>query len=215
LFVCFIAPANPKVGSGHASLFREYFINYLGVVDLLWVPVSLVVLTRIVLLNRKSTNQHSIGFFISVSIIFLLISTELHQLFSVYTRSCDYTINHLIDNSMEVFSKLEKRREDLVENQMILLLIFLKFWHVAFIAAFLTFMVLRYLETGYISYDQISSILYNFNYLFLFNLSFFIFYHKNLLYFMLQSIPAIYGCSTTRSYLVDIFNCLTINLLSL
>jgi len=101
----------------------------------------------------------------------------------------------------EVLQLVEFSREDVVSNQMKLLLLFIKFWHVLFIAGFVKFVTIRTLEMGSISYDLMSATIYNLNYLFIFNILFLCYAHNKVLYFIFMEIPNYYGSSTLDQFL--------------
>lgn len=106
--------------------------------------------------------------------------------------------------NVEALQLVELNREDVVKNQMKLLLLFIKFWHILFIAGFVQFVTLRAFEIGSISYDLLSATIYNLNYLFIFNILFFIYAHNKLLYFLLMEIPNYYGSENLDQFFYNI-----------
>lgn len=89
----------------------------------------------------------------------------------------------------ETLAHTTRVNEDLPVHQMKMLVTFLKFWHVLFIATFATFITIRLVEYRKISFDVIAAAYQNFAYLIVFNSMALIFLMKKTIFVYATRIP--------------------------
>ena len=126
------------------------------------------------------------------ALLLKILLFEFNQLMGVFFRTVQYQESFITkQQSLSGLKYLEylvlenRNPTDLVENQMKLLVIFLKFWHVLFIFTYFTFISIRLVEYGKLSFDAYSSLYVNVTALFYFNLLLLLFASKKLMYFYL------------------------------
>ena len=203
LFIWFISPTNLKIGIGHNLLTHNQFSLKPQLLESIWIPVFLIIISRIFLLYKKnSKNLTTIYFLTILPIITKLVWQELHQLISIYTKTRSiegtYSLEKKIQFLKEIPTIVDYSREDLVINQTTMFVSFLKFWHVTFILVYLVFFIIKFTENKNLSLAVQSSLLYNFNYLLVFNTSYLLYYYRKLLYFVLEIPSTFYYISVEK-----------------
>ena len=147
-----------------------------------------------------------------LSIVSFLFFQELYQLITIYTRTRTqfgtYALSTDTETSAEIPTLFDNIRKDLIINQTTLLVGFLKFWHILFILVYLVFTTLRYFETKQINYGMHSSILYNFNYILVFNTCYLLYYYRKLLYFFIEIPSTFYGLTNITEGITIYLKCI-------
>ena len=180
------------MGVNHSVTLRKTVFSE-GYVGSTLIPSGvLVLLYSFIIFSKKYSTRVLTPLLLVISFLILinLLKTEFWQIiFSLgKTSSIEAKISAMQHNSVHTaeYMVIEKNlKEDLVVNHFTILLVFLKFWHVVFITLFITFKQLRYIEYKKLSYDSVSSMLYNATFLVWFNLLISIIEKKKLMYYFL------------------------------
>ena len=117
---------------------------------------------------------------------------EYLQLVEVFSRTNSNVANFSMVDQQGLVESLvmhERAVEDLPRNQATMLVTFLKFWHILFIAVYCVFVTIRKVEVDYYSYDTASSLLVNTTLLMVFNLISVVYSCKKILFFFFTTVP--------------------------
>ena len=88
IFIWFITPTNLKIGVGHNLIEQSQYSLKPNILETIWIPTLLIVLTRAFLIYKKSSKMVNILFVITIlSIVSFLFFQELYQLITIYTRT--------------------------------------------------------------------------------------------------------------------------------
>lgn len=211
VFIWFISPDNLKYGINHQEVLFDRLFDPVDFI-ITTINLSLVLITTRVLLFYKITNNRLLYDLLMLVLIYLLtktVFTELGQLLNVFmkssTLSSQKNINTRLAAVSENFSVVSISQEAVVYDQVRFLIIFLKFWHVLFIAVYVVFNTFRGIESG-LSFDSFSSISLNCNYLFIFNQVSIVFFSKYNFYFLIDSPTYHYFITNKTGYLYYILN---------
>lgn len=192
LFIWIIAPSNLKVTIDHQQIINSNSVSSEYLFTSVIYPTILLILYRALLFFKTAENGLMSCLVLYVSIVFVswILVIEFCQLLNVYNRSSNITQifvrkNYGLSNELAALSTLSY--ENLVNNQVKFLIVFLKFWHILFIAVFMQFKLLRFLDSGTNSFESISAGYYNLLYLFYFNIATVVFFFKNYWYFLVEA----------------------------
>ena len=211
LFIWFISPDNLKYGINHQEVLRhELFDVNTFLITTLNVS-AILILVRLALFNKITNNRfvYNITMLVIVILLTSALVIELKQVINLLTKSSilyqnrNKTSDFL--SAKETFVIVNSTKESVVSQQLKFLIIFLKFWHVLFIAIYIVFNILRGFNNN-LSYDSLSSIGLNCNYLFFFNLTSIVFFTKYNLYFLINSPSYHYFITNKIGYTYYILN---------
>jgi len=172
---------------------------------------AILILVRLALFNKITNNRfvYNITMLVIVILLTSALVIELKQVINLLTKSSilyqnrNKTSDFL--SAKETFVIVNSTKESVVSQQLKFLIIFLKFWHVLFIAIYIVFNILRGFNNN-LSYDSLSSIGLNCNYLFFFNLTSIVFFTKYNLYFLINSPSYHYFITNKIGYTYYILN---------
>lgn len=159
-------------------------LNYIFICIIL---CNLIIFNYFLLFFKKINNNIICNTLLLVILIllFVILYYEFCKIFYVvnYYHETEKSLYLNIKyNNMVNFNENEIIRKTRTVYHYLNLFIMLKFWHVFFIFNYFCFFIKKYNNTNTLSYDSISSNHANFVYLFIFNLFFYMFVIKYLLY---------------------------------
>jgi hypothetical protein len=213
IFIWFISPSNLKMGTGHNLIDQNQFVLKPNLFESIWLPTLLLITARIFLIYKKNSKTLDILYYsITMIVILSIFIQELCQLISVYTKTRnnvgEYLTTYTSGYAVEIPTLVEYTREDLVINQTTALVCFLKFWHILFVLCYLTFIIIRFIEYKKLSLAVQSSILYNFNYILVFNTCYLVYYYRKLFYFILETPSIFYNILIEKNNSLIYINCI-------
>jgi len=218
------APANLLQGVEHQTLVKFKSVTAEFLIESYYLPSVLLLLTHCSLIkNPNTTPKELAAFLFGINVIvWTVLVVEFSQLQEVYYRSTETygavaspTIHNGTVRESTVW--VARVNEDLPVHQLKMLVTFLKFWHVLFIATFAAFVTIRLVEYRKLSFDVIAATYQNFAYLLVFNSMALTFLMKKTVFVYATRIPNTFVSQhptnlmqTTISFYLDIFNQLII-----
>lgn len=189
IYLWFNAPAHMLWSFANGFAIRKALMGDIYLFESIFIPTTMLVLCNTMLFLNKTHGKlikivmHG-AMFVILSYLLLF---EFLQLLGIFIRTVQYLPSYSQTDSVKVtteyLSLVDFRKEDTNLNQMRMLMIFLKFWHILFIYGYLFFITIRFVEYKNLSFDTYSSLYVNFMALAYFNLLFILFKCRKLLYF--------------------------------